>query len=549
MNSLSRWAGAILLAALLVGTWSGSARAHAVLLESAPADGQVLPAAPDRVTLRFNEPVQVTALRLIDPSGRAVPLPPEAGGPPDRAAAALPALGRGSHVLSWRLASADGHPLGGSLVFSVGAADAGATDAARATDGVPPGLGIAYGVVRALTYGASLMAAGGALFLVLFAGHAVVDTAALRRSTAAAVALATLSTVVGSVLQSMILTGGFLDVPGLGSALASGVLGSGLLRLGGLAAITVGLLRPRDLLALGVPGAVMVAGSFALTGHTAPHGAAWLSALLVFHLLAAAFWIGAFRPLAAATRHADRGGVARLMTRFSGMAVALVPALVAAGLVMGWHLVGGWAALATTAYGWALLAKVAAVAAMLGLAVLNKMRLAPALERDERAPARLRRSIVGEGVLAAGVFALTAALTSVPPPGGGHGTGVGSEAHEVAPGRMLRMWAGAYELALQVTPGLPGTNAVELRVSSEADGTPKDVVAAMLRIDNPALGIEEISRTMERVSTGRYVLRGPEFAAPGRWRVKIELLVSDFEKRAAGTSVDIGSGQAHPEGR
>lgn len=73
--------------------------------------------------------------------------------------------------------------------------------------------------------------------------------------------------------------------------------------------------------------------------------------------------------------------------------------------------------------------------------------------------------------------------------------------------------------------------------------------AAMLRIDNPALGVEEISRTMERVDTGRYVLRGPEFAAPGRWRVKIELLVTDFEKRAAGTSVDIGSGQAHPEGR
>ncbi|HYG89377.1 MAG TPA: CopD family protein [Azospirillum sp.] len=546
MNSLCRWAGAILLAALPVGSWSGSARAHAVLLESTPADGQVLPAAPDRATLRFNEPVQVTVLRLIEPSGRAVPLTPETGGPPDRAAAPLPALGRGSHVLSWRLASADGHPLGGSLVFSVGAADAGTTGAARATDGVPPGLGIAYSIVRMLTYGASLMATGGAIFLVLFAGQVVVDTAALRRSTAAAVTLATLSTVAGGVLQSMILTGGFLEVPGLGSALAPGVLGSGLLRLGGLAAITLGLLRPSVLLPLGAAGAVMVAGSFALTGHTAPHGADWLRALLVFHLLAAAFWIGAFGPLAAATRHPDRGGVARLMTRFSVIATGLVPALVAAGLVMGWHLVGGWAALATTAYGLVLLAKVAAVAAMLGLAALNKMRIAPALERDERAPARLRRSIVGEGAIAAGVFALTTALTSVPPPSAGQGTGAGGAAYEVAPGRKLRMWAGAYELALQVTPGLPGTNAVELRVSSEANGTPEDVVAAMLRIDNPALGIEEISRTMKRVDTGRYVLRGPEFGAPGRWRVKIELLVSDFEKRTAGTSVDIGP--VHPEG-
>lgn len=544
MNTLSRWAGSVLLAIALMGVCCGSVRAHAVLLEADPADGQVLSAAPGRITLRFNEPVQVTALRLVDPSGHAVPLSPEAGGSPEQAAAGLPALGHGSHVLSWRLASADGHPLGGSLVFSVGSADTSPASAARAVDDELPALVIAYGAVRALTYGASLMAAGGALFLVLFGGYTVVDTAALRRGTALAVVAAALSTVAGALLQSMILTGDLPDVPQLGSLLASGIMTSGLLRLGGLAVVAVGLLQPGSLPLLGVPGALMVTGSFALTGHTVPHGSAWLGALLIFHLMAAAFWIGAFWPLAAATRHADRGGIVRLMTRFSGIATVLVPALVVAGLVMGWRLSGGWTALTTTAYGLALLAKIAAVAAMLGLAAFNKLRFAPALERDEDAPARLRRSILAEGAVAAGVFALTAALTSVPPPGG-HGLGSDAAAHEAAPGRMLRMWSGAYELAMQVTPGSPGMNSVELRVSLEAGGTPEDVMRVTLHLDNPALGIEGISRTMERVDTGRYVLRGPEFAVPGRWRVKIDLLVSDFEKRTVGTSVDIGPEPVH----
>ncbi len=34
---------------------------------------------------------------------------------------AVPPLPDGTHVLSWRVISADGHPVGGSLIFSIGA--------------------------------------------------------------------------------------------------------------------------------------------------------------------------------------------------------------------------------------------------------------------------------------------------------------------------------------------------------------------------------------------------------------------------------------------
>jgi copper transport protein len=52
---------ALLLAAL---PWHG-AHAHAVLLESSPAADAVLEDAPERIVLRFNEPVGPAVIRLL----------------------------------------------------------------------------------------------------------------------------------------------------------------------------------------------------------------------------------------------------------------------------------------------------------------------------------------------------------------------------------------------------------------------------------------------------------------------------------------------------
>jgi copper transport protein len=162
-----RWPVAILAAVLSI-LWSGAAHAHAGLLESSPADSQVLARAPDRILLRFNEPVQVTSLRLVDPAGGAVQLRPETGGQPDRVTAALPELGSGTHVLSWRLASADGHPLGGSVVFSIGAPSGNPSGFAEpVAEGVPVSLTVLYALAKVVTYAASLLTAGLVIFEAL----------------------------------------------------------------------------------------------------------------------------------------------------------------------------------------------------------------------------------------------------------------------------------------------------------------------------------------------------------------------------------------------
>ena len=117
------------LAGLLFGLFAtvisaGPAFAHATLVASDPANGAVVPDAPNKVTLTFSESVQLLSgkIQVLAPDGsRADQGEPTAAG----AAVTIPLRaggGRGTYLISYRVMSADSHPVGGSLTFSVGAA-------------------------------------------------------------------------------------------------------------------------------------------------------------------------------------------------------------------------------------------------------------------------------------------------------------------------------------------------------------------------------------------------------------------------------------------
>ena len=111
------------VATLLSLPWISQAAAHAALLERYPAENASLPSAPDEVRLRFDEAVSPISVRVLDASGRPV------AGPEDvsetdktvriRLSKGLPA---GSYVVTYRVISADSHPVGGSYVFAIGPA-------------------------------------------------------------------------------------------------------------------------------------------------------------------------------------------------------------------------------------------------------------------------------------------------------------------------------------------------------------------------------------------------------------------------------------------
>ena len=161
-------------------------------------------------------------------------------------------------------------------------------------------------------------------------------------------------------------------------------------------------------------GSLAVAVSFAQVGHTLGEPRSALAILLVLHLLTAAFWVGALAPLRRAALSPEGADV---LHHFGKIAAFGVGVLALAGVGLAYLLSGSVAAMIGTAYGLGLLIKVGIVAALLGLAALNKLRLVPALRADRPGAAQaLRRSISWEMLAVVLILLATATITSVTTP-------------------------------------------------------------------------------------------------------------------------------------
>lgn len=135
------------------------------------------------------------------------------------------------------------------------------------------------------------------------------------------------------------------------------------------------------------------------------------------HLLAAGAWIGALPALLAAASQLPAPAAAALCRRFSPIGIGAVALLVGTGLAQGGVLIGGFPNLVGTLYGRFALVKCALFAAMLVLAIANRVWLVERLDgrRPAHARALLRRSILAETVLGLLTVAVAAGLANLPP--------------------------------------------------------------------------------------------------------------------------------------
>jgi methionine-rich copper-binding protein CopC len=105
--------------AWLLLTGSSCALAHAHLTHSSPAEGAHLSAAPRVLGLYFSEGAQLTALWLEKAGAAKQKLGPLPGKSADHISIALPQLGPGEYLVSWRVLASDGHLSAGQLRFTV----------------------------------------------------------------------------------------------------------------------------------------------------------------------------------------------------------------------------------------------------------------------------------------------------------------------------------------------------------------------------------------------------------------------------------------------
>ena len=172
-------------------------------------------------------------------------------------------------------------------------------------------------------------------------------------------------------------------------------------------------LTTRGFTLIGVGGALLVAVSFTLTGHTSVSARRGLLApLLLAHLLIVAFWFGALWPLCLVTLRESRDRTVRVISVFSAAAFWLVPMILLAGIGIAVALLPDVAAL-WKPYGEMLIAKVALYGVLLGCAALNKWRFGPAIASgDLQAGRRFRVVVITEYVLIAAVLSVTAVMTT-----------------------------------------------------------------------------------------------------------------------------------------
>ena len=170
--------------------------------------------------------------------------------------------------------------------------------------------------------------------------------------------------------------------------------------------------------------------SLAWAGHAAstpsPAGDLHLAADF-FHLLAAGLWLGTLPPFilflveVPRTGDANWAAVAASATRrYSTMAIASVTVLLVGGLLNTWFLAGTVPALVGTGYGRLLLTKIGLFIAMLMVAAVNLLRLAPRLTASNpnvvwRTAARLQANARIETALGLGVVAVVSVLGTWPP--------------------------------------------------------------------------------------------------------------------------------------
>jgi copper transport protein len=582
----------IALAAAIFLLAPAGASAHAILESTVPQRGATLRAEPAQVVLRFSESVEGNfgAVRVFDAAAKRVDdaHTVHPGGQRSQLAVGLkPNLPHGTYVATYRVISADSHPVSGGLVFSIGAP--GATAAPTVAEligdsGAGPVTQAVFGLARGLTYLATALVLGGLAFLLavwlpglreaagpeeewvdasasflgaarrLLLGGALIGAVAglagivLQGATAGAtnawaalnpsVVRDVLGTRFGEVwslrVLAFVVLGGAIALLLRGVRHAEAPAGMQRVALGadGLAAPA----PPRAALALAALPAAYVAIAPALGGHASvQQPVALLFPLDVAHVLAMSAWIGGLilllLALPAATRRLQGPDRTRLLAaalvRFSPIALGCVVVLLVTGTIQAFEHIAAWNRLLHTGFGRAVLIKVGLIALLIGVGAVNRRRVIPNLrELVASAAAPGAAGHLLRRTLRAEVALVLLVL------------GVTAALVSYPPPDSLAggpfggsATLGPLRLEATMDPARVGPNELHLYLLRSSDGTPfagtKELTVTLAL---PAKGIGPLPAKAREAGPGHYVVDTVQLVPGGDWQLHVTSRVSEFDQ-------------------
>ena len=539
---------------------AGPASAHAGLVDTQPESGAVVDVAPRDLRLNFNEPVAPvsTAFTLYNSAGRYT----ASDGAEGKVAVTSvdttvtaqlpPSLPDGSYLLSWRVVSADSHPISGVVAFAVGAASSTAPSAPTAD---PESLGNPVNTVYLALQVLGYLGLLGAVGLTVFDQAVVPPPGRLRSRNRLLVLGVALAGVVYALLTPLtVLRERGDQLSALGTlapwrdawstaAAATFVLAAagGLLLL-----VAARLARPASQV-VGLVGSLAAVASVLPTGHTRTYGPSWLViGLDVVHTATAAVWFGGLIGLGlhlvrARRAQSDAVDAATVVARFSALAGVLVGLLGLSGLGMAVIILGSFRATFGTDYGQALLVKLALVAVVGLLAVWNRAYLVGAV-RKRAAPEsqwrRLRGAVLDEAVLVVVALAVTGLLTMQSPTD--PDAADPSAATSSAATSLQRAQFGTGSLQGRLLPARVGPNTFEFTLR-DSDGAPlesktePEVTASL-----PSQGLGPLPATLEKLEGTSQYRAQVQLPVEGEWQILVTIPTKTFEPPTSTLTVQVG---------
>jgi len=545
------------LSGLLVLLWAIPAQAHAVLVQTNPAAGSILSSSPERISLRFSERISLASkqVTVLAPDGAAVQRGPaqriDSGrgySQPLRAN-----LDRGTYVVSYRVISADGHPVGGGFSFSV--LEPSAPAAAPNTSAQAPVRPEVRGAVWVGHFGgyagATLLA--GAFVMARALWPRRLNVRLLAPLAVTGWVLIVVSAVLSLFAEVPYAYGGSFAEIGLGEladVLDSQVGLAYLTRIGllGLAAPLLWwlLIRPVQhpailarasrqvrLVAAGI--LLVAAFTWPLAGHAAT-GAAWQLGVAAdaVHVAAAAMWLGGLVVLVAVLlRRASRAELAAILPAWSRWAGYAIAAIATTGVVQALLRLHQPSDLLDDGYGQLVLIKGCGLLAIMAVALISRRAVRCRLAADGAAgTAALRRGVAVEIALAAAVLvAATVLTTTAPPQGNAHGSTQASLPYSTTAD------SGGLKLQIDVDPARQGNNSVHLTAFSPT-GAPVEVKEWSATAALASKNIAPINIALLTISPS-HVVGEAELPFAGLWELRVTLRISDIDQMTIARKVAI----------
>ncbi|MEX1008623.1 MAG: copper resistance protein CopC [Acidimicrobiia bacterium] len=388
--------GALVVALVVAGAMP--AFAHTTLLTTEPQPGGKFDKSPPVISLRFSEPVEVAlgGIRLFDGDSNRVDVgaAEHPNGDGNRVQSSIPKLDDGTYVVTWRVTSADAHPVQGAFTFQVGTkgfvknADV-LVKRLLAKQGGSIVVGVVYAIDRVAIFATLALLIGGIVFLsVVFpAGR---DSRRARIIVWAGWIGAGVATLAGIALEGVY--GAALPLTKVfDPSVGSDVLET---RYGRVSVVRLVLLllaypllrmllsrRPaaeHPLPKWWLVAAGLLSVGLSLTPGLAGHAAAGdYTGLAIpadaIHVLAMACWLGGLVLLLVVVLvRTDPDELRQGINRYSALALGAIVALVITGSFQAWRQVGSFSALRDTDYGNLLIAKLVAFAALIVAAAFSR---------------------------------------------------------------------------------------------------------------------------------------------------------------------------------